>query len=181
MGMTNSIVVRAIEKIDTGEAVTQEGHVNVPLALEMTLRDIHGSKMDDAKFVTGLLIDGYSGALRRHMATTEYDPDVNEDTQMELPLPFPKPGFVSVATDDGGEDWVLGRFATLEQVRLHVQRTVRSTKAKAKRAINQHDKVEALAKEAVDSGDNPVVIGYVEAVSRHGRSALARVLESAGE
>lgn len=183
MSANSEIRSLAIQAIDEGSALNENNHVNYEAALEGAYRDKYGAQMQDPAFLLSLLVRRDVSSLKREIEKTLVDPDLNDDIQLELPLPFPKLALVKVQTDDGGEALMPGRFATVDQVRAQVQRTVRSTKAKATKASNQSDRVEALRQEVVSQGADPSEVGYVDAVVLYGRLALEHstaALEAAG-
>lgn len=172
MSTNNEIRLLAMQAIDEDSALDEQRHVDFEAALEMAYRNKYGHQLQDAAFLLSLLVKRDVSTLKRDIEKTLGDPDINEDTQLELPLPFPKLALVKVLTDDGGEALMHGRDATLEQVRAQVQRTVRTTKAKATKAKNQSEKIELLRDEVVSQGVDPAELGYIDAVVLYGRSAL---------
>lgn len=163
--MNQDIMLRVFQLAENAE-----DHVDFAEVLEKAYRERYGAQMDDPAFVRRLLVEGQMSDVRRTFRKSVMDPDaIIEADQMSL---FPVPGFVIVQPVDGEEITKPGRCATTDEVVQHFRRVERQMKAKHRKVAQATSKAIALQVAITTAGDDPVELLYVDAIEKHGSSAL---------
>lgn len=146
-------------------------------AMSAALHQQYGSKMNDPRFVEGLLVNEVAGQLRRNLRRTAMDPEANEIPGQESM--FPRPHWVVWTNEDGEEIWISGRIATVEQVVNHYAKSEREHRAKARRAAQGKEKSQAMAQYLADHDLDPSQLLWNDAVDNYGNPVLEAMRSAA--